>query len=97
MELLTVVATLKAKPGKEEATRNALLGLVDPTRSEPGCVQYDLHESTETPGVFVFFEKWVDQDALEQHLEKPYLRALSARVDELLSEPPDIRTYSRLA
>ncbi len=96
MNLLTVVAVLKAKPGKEDALRETLLGLVDPTRAEAGCVQYDLHESTEKKGEFVFFEKWVSREALDEHLAKPYLEALRARGDELFSEPPDIRTYSRL-
>jgi len=96
MNLLTVVAVLKAKPGKEEALREALVGLVDSTRSEPGCLQYDLHVSTENVAEFVFYEKWVDQAALDQHLQKPYMQALRARRDELMSEAPSVRTYSRL-
>ena len=97
MNLLTVVAVLRAKPGKEEALREALLNLVEPTRAEAGCVQYDLHRSTENPGEFVFFEKWVDRAALDEHSQKPHLQAFRARREELLSEPSEIRTYSRLA
>jgi quinol monooxygenase YgiN len=97
VNLLTVVAVLKAKPGKEEALREALLGLVEPTRAEAGCVQYDLHVSTDKPAEFVFFEKWVSQQALDEHLQKPHLVGLRSRADELFAEPPDIRTYSRLA
>ena len=96
MDLLTVVAVLKAKPGKESALREALLAIVDPTRSEAGCLQYDLHESTEKPGEFVFLEKWVDRSALDIHLKKPYLVALGERREELMSEAPEIRTYSKL-
>ena len=96
MSLLTVVALLKAKPGKEGELRQALLDLVGPSRAESGCLQYDLHVSTEKPGEFLFFEKWVDLAALEAHRERPHLQALGSRREELLAEPPEIRTYSRL-
>ncbi|MDZ4802971.1 MAG: putative quinol monooxygenase [Bryobacteraceae bacterium] len=97
MNLVTVVATFKTRPGLEDTARQTLIGLVEPTRREPGCVLYDLHESTEFPGVFVFFEKWVDMQALDLHKEMPYLHALREKVAELFLESPDVRTYSRLA
>ncbi len=96
-DLLIVVATLTAKPGLEETVRQVLLALVEPTRNETDCVQYDLHESLETPGVFVFYEKWTSKAALEQHGKTPHLRGLAARVDELFVVPPDVRLYSRIA
>ena len=57
-QVLTVVAELQAKPGKEEDLRRAVLALIEPTRQEDGCVQYDLHVHTSDPGRFVFYENW---------------------------------------
>ncbi len=95
--LLTVVAELVAKPGKADEVRAALTGLVDPTRKEDGCVQYDLHESTDEPGRFVFYENWASRAALDAHLESPHLIALRAIAPDLLSEPARILTYTRIA
>jgi quinol monooxygenase YgiN len=53
-QLLTVVAEIKAQAGKEDALRQMLLALIEPTRKEDGFVQYDLHVSTSDPGRFVF-------------------------------------------
>jgi len=97
MKPLFVVAVLKAKPGKEEELRRTLIGLVEPTRAEEGCLQYDLHVSTEVPGEFVFYEKWTGREALERHGETPHLKALAARKSELLSEPASVLTYERIA
>jgi quinol monooxygenase YgiN len=94
---LTVVAELTAKPGKENDLRDALAGLIEPTRNEDGCVEYVLHESTDRPGRFVFYENWKSREALDQHLRTPYLQALSARSGELLAEPARILTYTRIA
>ena len=48
-EKVTVVATLKAKAGKEAAVRAAIEAVIAPTRAEPGCINYDLHQSSEDP------------------------------------------------
>ncbi|MEI7534331.1 MAG: antibiotic biosynthesis monooxygenase, partial [Verrucomicrobiae bacterium] len=42
-KIVTVVATFQARPGKETELKNALIGLVAPTRKEAGCINYDLH------------------------------------------------------
>jgi quinol monooxygenase YgiN len=94
---LTVVAELNAKPGKENDLRDALTGLMEPTRSEEGCVEYLLHESTDQPGRFLFYENWKSREALDQHLGTPHLQALGARSAELLAEPARILTYTRIA
>ena len=40
-----LTATVRAKAGEEDAVKEALLSLVEPTRQEPGCVCYNLHQS----------------------------------------------------
>jgi len=45
--LLTVVAEMVAKPGKEDELKRRLFALMEPTRKEDGCVQYDLHQNTD--------------------------------------------------
>ena len=94
---LTVVAELTAQSGKENDLRDALIGLIEPTRNEEGCVEYVLHESTDQPGRFVFYENWKSREALDLHLGTPYLQALGARSRELLAEPARILTYTRIA
>ncbi|WP_169216797.1 antibiotic biosynthesis monooxygenase [Brasilonema sp. UFV-L1] len=39
---LTIIAHIKAKPGMEQQMQQDLLGLLLPTRAEPGCITFDL-------------------------------------------------------
>lgn len=94
---LTVVAELIAKPGREEDLRAALLACIEPTRKEKGCVQYDLHESTERAGHFLFYENWVSPEALAEHLKTPHLTRLQALSPDLLEGDPRISTFRRVA
>jgi quinol monooxygenase YgiN len=95
-QLLSVVAELHAKTGKEEDLRRALLALIEPTRREEGCVQYDLHVHTNDPGRFVFYENWVSREHLDRHLASEHLTRFRALADDLLSEAPRVETYSRI-
>jgi len=91
MNPIAVVATMKAKAGKEEELRKELLALIPPTRKEPGCIRYDLHQELEHPEVFVFYEHWESAAHLEDHLTRPHLEAFKAKMNALLSEMLDIR------
>ena len=97
MKTLTVVATFEARPGKEAELRAALIGLVAPTRKESGCINYDLHISTETPKKFLFHENWTSKAALDAHLQTPHIQALLPRVDDLCVEAPSITTWDQIA
>jgi quinol monooxygenase YgiN len=96
-EMLTVVAEMKAKPGREEDLRKAVLALIEPTRREDGCVQYDLHRHTDDPGRFVFYENWKSPAHLARHAASPHLTAFDKIAGDLLAEPARVETYRRIA
>lgn len=97
MKTITVVATFEARPGKELELRNALIGLVAPTRQEAGCLNYDLHILPDNPAKFLFHENWKDKAALEAHMQTAHLQALLPRVGELCLQPPEILVWDRIA
>ena len=96
-ELLTVVAEVQAKPGKEEELRATLMELIGPTRREDGCVQYDLHVHTSQPGRYVFYENWTSAEALARHAASDHLKVLGAKLVDLATGPARVETYTRIA
>lgn len=96
MTPLTVVAEIVAKPGREEELRRRLLALIEPTRKEEGCLQYDLHADNDAPGRFLFYENWTSEELLERHLAAPHLEEFKAVAGELLAEPLRILRMTRI-
>ena len=82
---LTVIASLKAKPGQEAALFAALSALVAPTRAEKGCILYEMHRSHENPGWFIFNELWESRTIWDAHMAAPHLVAFSAKQDALVA------------
>jgi quinol monooxygenase YgiN len=93
---VTVIAEMTAKPGKEEELKRHLLVLVDHTRQEEGCVQYDLHVSNDDPRKFVFVENWISPEALDRHSKAAHMKAFSQISAELRADPV-VQTYTRIA
>lgn len=93
---VTVIAYHRAKPGKEAALRAALLAVCTPTRSERGCINYDLHVSPDDPGLLVFHENWASKADLDAHLASPHIAQFRAIAPELLAEPPNITLWSEV-
>ena len=85
-ELLTVIAFMRAAPGKREELKAALEALIEPTKQEDGYVNYDLHQGVEDPGFFTFYENWVSGDKLDAHLAAPHLVDFAAKMDDLLDD-----------
>lgn len=95
--LLTVVAEIVAKPGKEEQVRQFVLSFVEPTRKEEGCLQYDLHVMNDNPGHFIFYETWQSEEHLERHSASPHIQAFRAVAAELTDRPTRIVKATRIA
>jgi quinol monooxygenase YgiN len=93
---VTVIAQIKAKPGKESEVRRELLALVAPSRRDAGCVNYDLHQALDNPALFMFHENWLSEAHLEAHLQKPDLKAALERVGQLVAEPPQITLWRKI-
>ncbi|GBC60582.1 antibiotic biosynthesis monooxygenase [Desulfonema ishimotonii] len=97
MGKIAVVATMIAKPGKEDALKQELLGLIEPSRADEGCLKYHLHQDQADPTVFVFYENWESKELLDAHLAQPHLKAFGEKAGELLAEPFGVRILDILA
>ncbi len=79
----SVVAEVRAKPGKEQALREITLPLVAKVRAERNNLLYFLHEDREAPGHFVFYEIFASKADFDAHNATPHVQAWFAKLPEL--------------
>ena len=89
-----VVARITARPDAVAELRALLLGLLEPTRRESGCLRYTLLHAAADPTDFTFVEEWADAAALDAHLAAPHVQAALAQAPLWLAAAPDIRRYT---
>ena len=93
---LIVIASAKAKPGKEADLERALREVAGPTRAQPGCVGFSLFRQKGAASTIVGFERWASSSAHEAHLKGAHVQRLMARMADILAEPPAIVSYELL-
>ncbi|MEY9183489.1 quinol monooxygenase YgiN [Bradyrhizobium sp. USDA 326] len=79
----SVVAQVRAKPGKEDALRAATLPLIALVRGDPHNLVYFLQEDRARPGHFIFYEVFASQADFDAHNAMAYVKDWFAKLPEL--------------
>jgi quinol monooxygenase YgiN len=82
-----VVAECAAAPERTDELFEALQALARASRSEPGCLSYELYRSTTLAYEFVSIERYIDRDAFAAHQVSEHFATIGReRVLPLLSK-----------
>ena len=92
---ITLIAIIRAKPGRADALQARLAELRLPSRAEPGCIQYDLHRDRKDADLIYMIEQWRDEAALAEHEASEHFQAFVAASRDDLAEL-DIRLMNRI-
>jgi quinol monooxygenase YgiN len=92
-ETVHVIALFVAAPGKEDDLERVLIGLVEPTRQEAGCLRYDLVRGPGRSAAFAFIEEWESDATLDAHSRSEHLRAVQPLLPPLLGAPASVERY----
>ncbi|MET0532677.1 MAG: putative quinol monooxygenase [Steroidobacter sp.] len=93
----SVVAQVRAKPGKEAELRAATLPLIALVRSDPNNLIYFLQEDRESPGHFIFYEVFANREHFEAHNNMPYVKAWFAKLPDLAQGGVEVMRMEVLA
>ena len=94
---VTVDSRVNALPETQAEVEQTLLKLVQLTESEEGCICFDLHQSQDTPCHFRLSETWASKQALEDHLQKPYIKSFLNKAETLLEKPVEITLWKMIS
>ena len=92
---LTAMGIARAKPGLEQELGRRMAALIAPTLAEPGCISYELFQSSEDPALWMLLEQWRSPADLDAHIGSPHLQAFLANKDEVLSGSPESDRWRR--
>jgi quinol monooxygenase YgiN len=93
---IILTAMVKAKPGQEAAVKDVLLSLVEPTRQEPGCLCYNLHQAKSDSSMFLFYEQWASKESIDAHGRTPHMKALGGKLKDKTDKGGGVAFYELL-
>ena len=91
-----ITAILTAKPGKADALKALIDGMVGPSRAEPGNLRYDVWREKAEPNRLVLDELYASDEAVAAHRAAPYFQDYVAKIGDiadrvaLVSDPVNV-------
>jgi quinol monooxygenase YgiN len=82
-----VFVRFEARTGKQAELRGELMGLLEPTRAEAGCVGIHLYECLRGAEDFIIHSQWTEEAAFDAHAELPHMKRFLGLVGELITHP----------
>ena len=96
--MITVIAKLQSREGKEAEMRAALEKMVAAVSSdEPGVPKYELHTSNEDPTVFYFYEQYDSEEAQKAHGGTDHMKQLGEDLKGVAGACPEITSLTWIA
>ncbi|WP_433902547.1 putative quinol monooxygenase [Sphingobacterium puteale] len=92
-----ITAILKANALYRDEVLATLQHMVEESRKEAACIQYDLHHTINDENQFIFYEIWESRAGLDNHNQQPYILAFARMAEKKLQETPQIYHMERIA
>ena len=87
----------KTRPEHAEAFEALFRAYVEPSRAEPGCIEYHMLRDRQDPTLFIFYEVWASQAHLDVHSNLPHMKRFFERRMDYLERDFEIRRIDRLS
>jgi len=86
MSKLTIIAHVYAKPNFVDKLKAELLEVIDTTRAEEGCLQYELYQDNVDPTHFMFYENWENHELWQKHMNTDYFKDSMKATEEAIDK-----------
>lgn len=93
MPAVILYAEFTAKAGQEDAVAALISGLAADVHRESGNEQFTVYRERDEPRRFFVFERYVDEDAFQTHINAPYGAVFNVALGDLIEEDGSVLTF----
>lgn len=69
-----IIASISSTSDKIDFVKQEALKLIEPTRKESGCIEYQLFENKDDSNNIIFVETWESEEALYEHSQSEHFK-----------------------
>lgn len=86
MSKIAIIGEMTAHPGKFDEYLARMIANAQASRSEPGCVRFDVSVPKRGENKLFIYEIWADREALDTHANSARLKAHGEATKDLQAE-----------
>jgi quinol monooxygenase YgiN len=88
--MISIIAKFKVNEGEEQNFLTLTKDLIQASKAEAGCIEYDLHKNIKEPLTFCMIEKWKDQEAVDFHNKTSHFTNAVPKIVEIAQAEIDV-------
>jgi len=92
--MIIVLAKITSKDGMKDKIVGETKTLIEATRAEEGCIEYNLYSPVGDENILLFVEKWEGKEFLESHVQQDHFLKFGSAIEDYLAEDLEISVYS---
>ncbi|ATH61814.1 putative quinol monooxygenase [Staphylococcus pasteuri] len=94
--MMIINAKIKILEEKRDEYLKLMESLVEETRKEDGVLYYSHFEDVQERNTFVVVENYIDEAAINSHMESPHFQNFNNKVKEYVAEEPVIEIAQQI-
>jgi len=71
--------------------------MIEPTKKEAGCIQYDMYQDEEDATILIVLEQWESRESFDQHLESEHFKEIGPKMSELMAKESELNVAYKIA
>ncbi len=91
--MIVISGRMRFDPAHRERALAEIAPVVAATADEEGNVHYRYYADLEDPNVFLLFEEWRDDEALQAHFSQPYVLSFLDKLPSLGMVEASVHRY----
>lgn len=93
---VVIVVHIYCQADQLENIHACLKKLIDATRTEPGCIEYNLHEDLSDATHLTLLEQWTNEEALQLHFQTEHFKEATGYLNAFYTKPIKIFKYKKI-
>jgi quinol monooxygenase YgiN len=93
--MITIVAKKIIKKDKKQEFENLANKLIEESRKEAGCIEYNLYEDLNNSNMVAFIEHWENEEAVDLHNNTKHFTTLVPELTKFQEGQTEITVYKK--
>lgn len=85
--MFQLIAIVTLKKGEAENFKKLLPSLIRASKTDKGNIGYQCDQDALNPDIFLFQERWENDESLEAHLAQPHFKEFATAIESMTAAP----------
>lgn len=95
--MVQTVSKIFVKKDKVDELIELFKEMIEPTKKEEGCIQYEMYQDEEDATILIVLEQWESRENFDMHLQSEHFERIVPKMSELMVKETEMNLCNKIA